>query len=106
MSAADWERIEAEALEQTRAELDTRVNTPLVFGEHIAWAICRFGRTDDLSAVHRVGFPLKHEPYTTCGEKIPAPVLWMALNPRLIERMPSCRFCEAEYARVPKEDAA
>lgn len=103
---ADWREIEQAAREQVQAELVTRLDTPLVFGEHIAWAVNRFGRTDDLSPIHRVGFPVGNEPFTTCGEAIPNPVSWLVLSPRLIQSMPPCRFCESEYARAPQESAA
>lgn len=101
-----WRRIEAEAREQASAELEALLQEPLVFGRHIAWAEQRFGRTDGLSPVHRVGYPIGDDPFTTCGEKIPHPICWLPLNARLIERMPNCRFCASEYQRLTKERAA
>jgi hypothetical protein len=102
----DWLRIEREAHDQVVGELAMLVDTPLVFGQHIAWTDCRFGRTDDLSSVHRVGFPKGNDPHTTCGELIPHPVRWFPLSPALIQTMQPCRFCEAEYARAPQREHA
>jgi hypothetical protein len=101
-----WLEIEREAHAQAVAELETREGTPLVFGHHIAWVDCRFGRTDGLSAVHRVGFPNGHYAFTGCGEVIPDPVRWMVLCPALIRTLSSCRFCEAEMVRAARENAA
>lgn len=96
----DWREIEAAAREQATAVLEARVQTPLEFGEHIAWGIGGFGGTTDaLSDLHRVGVPQNDEPYTTCGEAIPHPIHWMTLSPALIRTMPPCRFCQAEYLR-------
>lgn len=100
MSDESWARIEAEARAQVSAAIIADETAPLKFGQSIAWAIYRFGRTDDLSEVHRVGYPLQGKPHTTCGEVIPPPANWLVLNPRLAERMPPCRFCVAEHTRL------
>ena len=100
-----WRDIEAAAREQALAVLDAREQTPLEYGEHIAWAEQRFGRTDGLSDIHRVGLPKSGDPYTTCGVSIPAPVQWMTLSPALVRTMPRCRFCEAEYFRQLEQQA-
>lgn len=106
MTDESWTRIMAEVRAQNSADLTTLEQTPLVYGDHIAWAVRLYGWTDDLSHVHRVGYPQQDEPYTTCGEKIPWPGLWLQLTPALVRTMPPCRFCEAEYARAQRENAA
>lgn len=108
MSAVDesWARIEAEALAQKRATFDELEKTPLVYGERIAWAKTLFGKTDDLSSVHRVGFPIENMPHTSCGEKIPHFALWLVLSPNFIRALDCCRFCEAEYSRAIHGEAA
>lgn len=103
---AAWHRIETEARAQAAAEVQALTHAALVFGQYIAWATYRYGRTDGITAVHRVGFPIGHKPYTTCGEIIPSPVCWVPLTPRLVEVMPQCRFCEAEYIRLENKNAA
>jgi len=102
----DWPRIEQEARDVASAELDRREATPLVFGDPIAWAHHRFGLTDALSSVHRVGYQMDDTPYTTCGEVIPSPAGWLVLSPALAASMPHCRFCDAEYVRLTTERAA
>lgn len=102
----DWQRIEQDALAQVRAELDVIESTPLVFADLIAWVDCRFGRTDGLGQVHRVGFPMFGRPYTTCGELIPAPIRWIPLSPRLAQSLGDCRYCLAECARIEREKVA
>lgn len=103
-----WARIEQDAREQASAELDARERTPLEFGQFIAWASPeRIGvRTDSLSPVHRVGFPVGLRAFTTCGELIPSPIFWMALGPGLLRNLPKCNYCEAEYRRAEKANDA
>lgn len=104
---AIWRRIEADARAQVADELTVLAETPLVYGDHIAWTTTAYkGVTDGVSPVHRVGSPIGMTPHTTCGEAIPLPALWFPLNQRLVERMPSCRFCEAEYKRLTQGIAA
>jgi hypothetical protein len=103
--SAEMQRVEQDAREQVQLELARDITTPLVFGAPIAWAYCLYARTDGLSSAHRVGFPIKDEPYTACGEPIPAPTLWLTLNPRFAHSLGTCRFCEAEYARAMREAA-
>lgn len=105
MSENGFAQIEREAREQVSAELDARAALP-EFGERIAWAITLYGRTDELSPVHRVGLPNGKEVYTACGEAIPSARLWLPLTDRLVRTMPRCRFCEAEFARLAREQAA
>jgi hypothetical protein len=101
-----WREVEREAREQMLVALEADENTQLVFGNHIAWVDCRFGLTDSLSSVHRVGFPEGRAAVTTCGELIPAPKLRMSLTPGLIRSLGRCRYCEAEYQRAVRENAA
>lgn len=101
-----WAEIEREALAQVRSELARDESTPLEFGAPIMWAYNARGRTDGLSPVHRVGFPQFNRAYTTCGELVPAPILWCPLSPALARTMPRCVYCEAEMARVKRERAA
>jgi hypothetical protein len=103
--SAEMQRVEQDAREQVQLELARDITTPLVFGAPIAWAYCLYARTDGLSSAHRVGFPIKDEPYTACGEPIPAPTLWLTLTPRFAHSLGTCRFCEAEYARAMREAA-
>lgn len=94
MSNAAWREIEREAYEQARAALAA---LPLpALGADVAWVDCRYGRTDSLSPVHRVGPPLdrKHQ-HTTCGEVIPEPTRLIALNSALTRSLGRCRWCEA-----------
>ncbi len=102
----DWKRIEAAAKEQVRGELIAEEVAPLEYGRSIAWSDHRFGRTDGLSPVHRVGFPKGNDPYTSCGEAIPDALRRLALCPGLIRSLGRCRFCEAESARLAPEIAA
>lgn len=95
----DWRPIEHEARMHALSVLERDESTPLVFGAHIAWVEFVFGRTDALTPVHRVGYPIAGKPYTTCHEGIPGPLHWMVLSPALIESLGPCRFCEAEYQR-------
>lgn len=102
----DWQRIEAEARDQVRADLDVLEQTPLQFGEPIAWSECRFGLTNGLGVVHRVGYPQHDQAYTTCGEIIPEPIRWIPLSPRLIKSLGECRYCRTECERLSREHAA
>lgn len=102
----DWTNVEAAARAQVAADLDALEQTPLEFGAPIAWARCLYGRTDEFSSVHRVGFPKGNDPFTTCGELIPHFSMWMPLSPNLIRTMPTCRFCAAELSRIEQENAA
>lgn len=101
----DWQRIEREARDQVRQELEIAENTPLEFGAFIAWTECQFGLTNDVSALHRVGFPQHGENYATCGERIPLPVRWVPLSPAMVRTMGKCKFCEAEMSRIAREAA-
>lgn len=101
-----WLRIEREAREQALMVLAQDESSPLVFGAYLAWVDCIYGRTDGLSPIHRVGFPIGNKPHTTCHEAIPAPIRWMVLSPALIKSIGPCRFCEAEYQRSEKVNAA
>lgn len=93
-----WLEIEREAYDQVRAEL-AAVTAPAL-GDAVAWVDCRYGRTDALSAVHRVGPPLdrKHQ-HTKCGEVIPEPIRRIALNPALVRSLGRCKWCEALPAK-------
>lgn len=108
MNETDWTRIVSEAKEQATAELIALEHTLLEYGQPIAWVVCRYRCTDALSTVHRVGDPkgASLDPYTTCGEAIPHPALWLPLSPALVRSMDSCGFCKAEYARQSRERAA
>lgn len=66
-------------------------------GQPVAWAECRFGRTDGFSAVHRGGAPVAGTAVTLCGEVIPSPILRVPLTPRLIDSLGRCRYCENAY---------
>ena len=93
--ADDWHRIEKQARERAASQM------PPQAGAYIAWAITtRCGPTSAVSKLHRVGEPIRGEPYTTCREAIPAPVMWMPLSPGMIRTMERCGFCEAGRARV------
>lgn len=105
----DWLDIEREAKDQVTDELKRLEETPLVFGDPIAWAEYRYARTDGLSEVHHVGVPKGKdgsEPYTTCEIPIPPPIAWLPLSPAMIRTMPRCRYCHIEHARVAREQAA
>ncbi len=101
---SDWREIEAAAREHALTVLEIDENTPLVYGAHIAWTTGIYGRTDELSPLHRVGYPIGSKPYTTCHEAIPEPIRWFILSPALLRTMPPCRFCEAEYQRSSRSD--
>lgn len=99
MRTDEWRAIEAAALEQVRADLRMADTTPLEYGRVIAWVESRFGRTDDLGAVHRVGRWSIDSASTICGEVIPAAIRHIPLNPTLVRSLDRCRYCEAEYAQ-------
>lgn len=101
-----WERIEREASEQVRAELQVDENRSLEFGAAIAWSECMMGRTCGVSPIHRVGVPQHGHDYTTCGDLIPPPIRWVPLSPATIRVMAKCRQCEAEMIRIQRERAA
>ena len=101
-----WREIEAAAREQVSADLDRLESTPLEFGQHIAWSECLLGRTNGFSEVHRVGTTQFGRGYTTCGRMIPPPVKWLPLSPAMVRHMRRCRDCEAECARIAREQAA
>lgn len=91
-----WRRVEAEALAQVRSEIDQ--NTPIQPGTPVAWSLTRFGRTDGFSAVHRAGETIGDLATTLCGDLVPEPILRLALSPRLIRHLGSCKYCEAAMA--------
>ena len=101
-----WRDVDAGVPAQLANDLERLEHTPLEFGAHIAWSECLMGRTNGFSDVHRVGFPQFAHAYTTCGELIPAPVRWLPLSPAMIRHMPRCKYCEAEHARLAREQAA
>lgn len=102
-----WTRIKAEALAQIILDLARLHETPLAFGQHLAWVTHEANLTAELSPLHRVGFPIDARPYTGCGERIPPPICWLPLSPALIATMPRCKFCVAEYERAVRlRDAA
>lgn len=97
-SALDWRRIQSEA----RAVAIAAEGTPLQLGQSVAWAECRFGRTNDLSRVHRADDAKagdSEDQKTLCGDRVPMPVLRIALSPNLVRTLGRCQFCEAEYQR-------
>ncbi len=101
-----WERFEAEVREDMRARLAVEEVTPLEFGAAIAWSRNSRGKTDEFTPVHRIGFPQIDRAFTACGELVPAPILWLPLSPAMIRTMDKCRYCEAEMARISREQAA
>jgi hypothetical protein len=94
-----WRTIERDARSMALAALAAEEAVPLELWQPIAWVNVSYGRTDDLSPVHRVGAPVGGNQYTACHEAIPHPIRRMVLNPALIRTMAPCRFCEAEYER-------
>ncbi len=95
---ATWQRIEQEAREQMRAELDVAEATPLEAGRFVAWTECRFARTDGFSVVHRVGEPMGDTPMTLCGDVVPEPIRRVILSPNLVRALGRCRYCDAVFA--------
>lgn len=101
--ALDWRTIQQDA--RTQALEAERVTLEL--GQPIAWATTtRSGVTDGVSSLHRVGLPIGNAAHTTCGQAIPAPVLWLALSPVLPLTLLPCGFCEAAHAERDHEIAA
>jgi len=86
-----WQAIEREALEQVRAQL---TEDEPERGHSVAWTLCRFGRTDGFSAVHRVGPSVSGTPMTLCGQPIPEPIKLVPLTPNLARVLSRCRYCE------------
>lgn len=95
----EWERIEQEAREQVSAELQAADETPMDYGRVVAWSECRFGRTDGLSVVHRVGDWNPDSPSTICGEMIPAAIRRVSLNQNVARTLGRCKYCETAYAQ-------
>lgn len=94
MTNSDTQAIEQEA----RAEAIAAELTPLEWGAPVAWAECRFGRTDGLSVVHRIGAWTVDDARTICGESVAAPILRVVLTPNLVRTLGRCRYCETAYA--------
>lgn len=92
-----WQEIEREATEQVRAEVEAAEVTPLEWGAMVAWAECRFGRTDGLGVVHRVESWSLDDARALCGERIPSPVLRLPLTPNLVRTLGRCRYCETAH---------
>lgn len=104
---AEWLRIEAEAKEQGRAEIEALTRSSLEYGAHVAWVTTkRSGVVGGLSSVHRAGLPKGNVAYTTCDRPIADPALWLPLSPALIRTMSRCGFCEAAHAEHLREIAA
>lgn len=101
----EWRAIERDARAVALDVLDAEEKTPLEFGAHVAWVYTMYGRTDDLSHVHRVGKPLGDAPYTACHEAIPEAIKRMILTPALLTSIAPCRLCEAEYQRGKRHAA-
>jgi hypothetical protein len=102
MLSSDWSRIEREAREQVVAAVQADEVTPMALGTSIAWAECRFGRTNDLSLVHRVGESRFDEQWALCGERIPPAILRVALSPNLVLSLGRCRYCDAEHQKIQR----
>lgn len=101
-----WREIERAARQHALTVLEADEKAPPVLGARIAWVDGIYGRTDALSPIHRVGYPVGDKPYTTCHEAIPAPIRWMILSPALLRTMDLCRFCEVEHQRAGRSHAA
>ena len=95
----EWTAIEREARHQVRAELIAEDAVRLTLGAAIAWRECRFGKTNDLSLVHRVGESIGDATMSLCGELIPAPLLRLPLTPNFIHALGRCRYCEDAYTK-------
>lgn len=94
----DWRRIQRDAI-AVALEIE---GVALPLGQSVAWAERRFGRTDGLSTVHRADEADPNDvesQHTLCGDRVPAPILRLALSPNLVRTLGRCRFCEAEYQR-------
>ncbi len=96
---SDWPRIEAEAKAQVRAALEAEGAVALEYGRAVAWAEYRFGRSDGLSVVHRVGVGPFDAPRALCGETIPAPANRLTLSTNMIRSLGRCRYCEEAYTQ-------
>ena len=92
-----WREIEAAAREQASA--DICADDFLQSGRIIAWVLCRFGHTDGLSKVHRVGQPIAGVAATLCGEVIPPPIRLIPLNANLARTLGRCPYCERLNAK-------
>lgn len=95
---SDWQAVEADARAQALAYMTADETTPLEWGQFIAWAEGRYGRTDGLSVAHRVGEPFGQAPMTICGEIVPEPISRLSLTARLIHTLGKCRYCEQGFA--------
>jgi hypothetical protein len=94
----DWRKLEIDARTEALASVEATEGAPLPSGQVVAWAECRFGRTDGLSAVHRAGPTVGDYQRTLCGDQIPVAMMRVALTPNLIRTLGRCRYCEAVYA--------
>jgi len=92
-----WRTVEQDARAHALTTLGALEAAPLEFGHVVAWVTCRFGRTDNLSEVHRAGAPIGETPVTLCGEVIPSAVLRLSLSPNLVRSLGKCRYCETAY---------
>lgn len=94
-----WNDIEQAARAQIVAELAEADTAPLAYGHVVAWVECRYGRTDGLGPVHRVGAWDMERASTICGEVIPAAIRRLPLSASVVRTLGRCRYCEAEYAQ-------
>ncbi len=97
--ASDWPQIEAAARALVRAALEAEEAVVLEYGRTVAWAEYRFGRSDGLSVVHRVGVGPFDAPRALCGETIPAPANRLTLSTNMIRSLGRCRYCEEAYTQ-------
>lgn len=93
----NWRQLEADA----RAEVLSTIAADdfLQPGRVVAWVLCRFGRTDGLSVVHRVGQPIAGVAATLCGEIIPPAIRLIPLNANLARTLGRCSYCERLNAK-------
>lgn len=96
-SGTMWRQIEADARAQTAR--DVLADDFLQPGRVVAWVLCRFGHTDGLSQVHRVGRPIAGVAATLCGEIIPEPIRLIPLNANLARTLGRCPYCERLNAK-------
>lgn len=101
-----WRKLLADVLIQREGDLERAMNTPLDFGEYVAWVTKRMGLTDGVSEVHRVGYPQHGYAYTACGELISGPYYRFPLSPALVRTLENCTYCNAEIGRVARKEAA
>ena len=102
-----WERVLREAADQAVADREIAASMALAFGQPIAWDRKRHGETVGFTELHCVGDRRGADvPFTACGFSIPSADRWLRLSPAMIRVMPKCRYCEAEVARVAKENVA